>query len=89
MEAQDFDRVIPEYCCGNSRIDFYMERGMEQYLMEMKGCTLEVDGIGYFPDAPTERGVKHIRTSEQLWKKQKWKVSAFYRSPVMWSQTVW
>lgn len=61
MEAQDFDRVIPEYCCGNSRIDFYMERGMEQYLMEVKGCTLEVDGIGYFPDAPTERGVKHIR----------------------------
>ena len=30
-------------------------------LMEVKGCTLEVGGIGYFPDAPTERGVKHIR----------------------------
>ena len=29
--------------------------------MEVKGCTLEIDGIGYFPDAPTERGVKHIR----------------------------
>ena len=29
--------------------------------MEVKGCTLEVDGVGYFPDAPTERGVKHIR----------------------------
>jgi sugar fermentation stimulation protein A len=29
--------------------------------MEVKGCTLEVDGIGYFPDAPTERGVKHLR----------------------------
>ena len=29
--------------------------------MEVKGCTLEFDGIGYFPDAPTERGVKHIR----------------------------
>ena len=26
----------------------------------MKGCTLEVDGVGYFPDAPTERGVKHL-----------------------------
>ena len=33
----------------------------ERFLMEVKGCTLEVDGIGYFPDAPTERGVKHIR----------------------------
>ena len=27
----------------------------------MKGCTLEIDGVGYFPDAPTERGVKHLR----------------------------
>ena len=33
----------------------------EKYLMEVKGCTLEMNGIGYFPDAPTERGVKHIR----------------------------
>ena len=60
LEAQDFDRVIPEYRYGNSRIDFYMERGPERYLMEVKGCTLEMDGIGYFPDAPTERGVKHL-----------------------------
>lgn len=29
--------------------------------MEVKGCTLERDGIGYFPDAPTERGIKHLR----------------------------
>ena len=29
--------------------------------MEVKGCTLERDGIGYFPDAPTDRGVKHLR----------------------------
>lgn len=34
---------------------------VEKYLMEVKGCTLEVDGIGYFPDAPTIRGVKHLR----------------------------
>ena len=33
----------------------------ERYLMEVKGCTLEINGIGYFPDAPTERGIKHIR----------------------------
>ena len=31
-----------------------------KYLMEVKGCTLEIDGIGYFPDAPTQRGIKHI-----------------------------
>ena len=53
--------VLPEYRYGDSRIDFYMEKGDERYLMEVKGCTLEVDGIGYFPDAPTDRGVKHIR----------------------------
>ena len=58
---QDYDKVVPEYKYGNSRIDFYMERGDEKFLMEVKGCTLIKDGIGYFPDAPTERGVKHLR----------------------------
>ena len=61
LATQDYDRVVPEYTYGDSRIDFYMERGIEKYLMEVKGCTLEIDNIGYFPDAPTDRGVKHIR----------------------------
>ena len=61
LNGQNYDRIVPEYTYGDSRIDFYMERGDERYLMEVKGCTLEVDGIGYFPDAPTERGVKHLR----------------------------
>ena len=61
LETQDYCRVIPEYTYGDSRIDFYMERGKKKYLMEVKGCTLEKGGIGYFPDAPTERGVKHLR----------------------------
>ena len=60
LETQSLDMVVPEYTYGDSRIDFYMERGDEKYLMEVKGCTLEIGGIGYFPDAPTERGVKHI-----------------------------
>ena len=60
LGLQGFDRIVPEYTYGNSRVDFYMERGEERFLMEVKGCTLEADGIGYFPDAPTERGVKHI-----------------------------
>ena len=59
--SQDYNVVVPEYTYGDSRIDFYMERGSKKYLMEVKGCTLEIDGVGYFPDAPTERGVKHIR----------------------------
>ncbi len=61
LAKQDYDLVIPEYTYGDSRIDFYMERGEERFLMEVKGCTLEFDGTGYFPDAPTQRGVKHIR----------------------------
>ena len=56
-----YDRVQPEYKFGNSRIDFYMEKGDQRYLMEVKGCTLFRDGIGYFPDAPTDRGAKHLR----------------------------
>ncbi len=61
LDTQGYDKVIPEFTYGDSRIDFYMERGEDKYLLEIKGCTLEIDGIGYFPDAPTERGVKHIR----------------------------
>ena len=60
LQSQNYDVIIPEYTYGDSRIDFYMEKGKKKYLMEVKGCTLERDGIGYFPDAPTERGVKHI-----------------------------
>ncbi len=61
LNKQDFTYIKPEYTYGDSRIDFYIEKGEEKILMEVKGCTLEVDGIGYFPDAPTERGVKHLR----------------------------
>ena len=61
LQKQDFDLVRPEYRYGASRIDFYMEKEKQKYLMEVKGCTLERDGMGYFPDAPTDRGVKHLR----------------------------
>ena len=69
LETQGFDKIAPEYTYGNSRIDFYMEKGGEKYLLEVKGCTLEIDGIGYFPDAPTERGVKHLRELARAAKK--------------------
>lgn len=38
-----------------------MEKNGEKYLMEIKGCTLEIGRKGYFPDAPTKRGVKHLK----------------------------
>lgn len=68
LETKDYDVIKPEYTYGASRIDFYMEKGDKRYLMEVKGCTLEIDGVGYFPDAPTERGVKHLK---ELTKAQK------------------
>lgn len=66
LERQEYDYIKPEYTYKDSRIDFYMEKMVEgvlhKYLMEVKGCTLERDGIGFFPDAPTARGVKHLHT---------------------------
>lgn len=61
LMKQNYTLIRPEYTYGDSRLDFYMEKGSEKYLMEVKGCTLEIDGIGYFPDAPTERGVRHLK----------------------------
>ena len=53
--------VRPEFTYGDSRFDFYLEAENRKILMEVKGCTLERGGVGFFPDAPTERGVKHLR----------------------------
>ncbi len=52
--------IKPEQVFGHSRIDFYVETATENILIEVKGVTLEKDGITLFPDAPTQRGVKHI-----------------------------
>ena len=54
-------RIYPEKKYGESRFDFYIEDGERRAFMEVKGVTLEIDGVCRFPDAPTERGVKHIR----------------------------
>lgn len=52
--------IKPEKTYGSSRIDFYVEAKGEKWLIEVKGVTLEENGHAFFPDAPTERGVKHI-----------------------------
>ena len=61
LDNKGFSRIVPEYAYGGSRIDFYLERDEEKCLLEVKGCTLEIGGKGYFPDAPTLRGVKHLK----------------------------
>ena len=53
--------IKPECKYGNSRFDFYVEDGERKIFIEVKGVTLEEDGVARFPDAPTERGVKHIQ----------------------------
>ena len=55
LEGQGFDRIVPEYRFGRSRIDFYLERGGERWLLEVKGCTLEAT----FP-TPPRRGARSI-----------------------------
>ena len=53
--------VYPEKTFGSSRFDLYVEQGDKKAFVEVKGVTLEQEGAVMFPDAPTERGVKHLR----------------------------
>lgn len=50
-----------EVSYGSSRFDLYVEDGCRKCFVEVKGVTLEENGIAMFPDAPTERGIKHLR----------------------------
>ena len=63
IDKEPFGKVKllkPECTYGSSRFDFYLETETEKIFIEVKGVTLEEDGIVRFPDAPTERGVKHL-----------------------------
>lgn len=53
--------VDEEIRCGDSRIDFLLERDGERYIAEVKGCTLCREGTALFPDAPTSRGSRQIK----------------------------
>jgi len=52
--------IKPESRYGSSRFDFYMEAAERKILVEVKGVTLEEEGAALFPDAPTQRGLKHV-----------------------------
>ncbi len=51
---------------GDSRFDFFGVKAGRPFYLEVKGVTLERDGMAFFPDAPTERGVKHLRELTEL-----------------------
>lgn len=56
----DLVSILPEMTYGSSRLDFYIETAGEKIFMEVKGVTLEEEGEVRFPDAPSERAVKHV-----------------------------
>jgi sugar fermentation stimulation protein A len=58
---EDIVYIKPEYKYGNSRFDIYVETKIDKIFIEVKGVTLENDGVVSFPDAPTERGIKHLK----------------------------
>lgn len=58
---KDITYIKQEYKYGNSRFDIYVETKTEKIFIEVKGVTLEKDGVVRFPDAPTERGIKHLQ----------------------------
>ena len=53
--------IRPERTYAESRFDFYLERSGQGMYLEVKGVTLEDGGVCRFPDAPTERGTRHLR----------------------------
>lgn len=55
------DLIRPEKKFGESRFDFYLEQNGKGMFLEVKGVTLEENGVCRFPDAPTQRGAKHLR----------------------------
>lgn len=57
---KDFNIIQREKTFGNSRFDFKLSNSNNEYYLEVKGVTLEDNGITKFPDAPTERGKKHL-----------------------------
>lgn len=58
---EDVSLVKPEKTYGNSRFDFYVESASgKKAFLEVKGVTLEEDNVAAFPDAPSERAVKHV-----------------------------
>ncbi len=60
IPEQKLRLLKPECRYGASRFDFYLETETDRIFLEVKGVTLEEDGIVLFPDAPTQRGVKHL-----------------------------
>lgn len=69
--------IRPESTWEDSRFDFLLEEGQGPCFVEVKGVTLEEGGEARFPDAPTERGVKHLRGLQRA-AAQGWRAAVFF-----------
>ena len=70
-KLKKYEQILSEKTFGNSRFDFKLISKKEEYYLEVKGVTLEEDKVCMFPDAPTERGTKHIKGLIELKKQGK------------------
>lgn len=80
LKKELFDDLVlvrPEMTYGNSRFDFYVETSSSKIFMEVKGVTLEENGVVRFPDAPSDRAVKHVEELIQA-KKDGYRVFVFF-----------
>jgi len=73
-DFQNYKILKSEFSLGNSRIDFLLEnlKDNKQALVEVKSVTLVEENIAFFPDAPTKRGVKHLRELEKAVQEKKY-----------------
>lgn len=66
FSEEEWIRIQPETKHGESRFDFALHMKDRIRWIEVKGVTLERNGWGYFPDAPTSRGTRHIKHLQSL-----------------------
>lgn len=59
-EFSEYSTIIPEFKFHESRIDFLLENGDKKCLVEVKSCTTVINGVAFFPSAPTLRGRRHL-----------------------------
>lgn len=88
---EDVTRIRPEYSLGGSRFDFYLEAGGRPVLVEVKGVTLEEAGVVRFPDAPTQRGLRHLEELTAMVRagREAWVVFIIQLRGVRWLEPSW
>ncbi|KGP71182.1 DNA/RNA nuclease SfsA [Pontibacillus yanchengensis] len=77
-EFENWSYIQREFTKGSSRFDFLLGQSNEKLAVEVKSVTLQYDGVGYFPDAVTDRGRKHVHELAQIAKEDGWHASILF-----------